>query len=122
MIRRAIVLIALLAACSKTHESAAPQPKPIGNAENGKALITRYGCTMCHAIPGIEGPRGSLGPSLEHIGSQPTISNGSVQVTPENLVKFVQNPQSVNPQSSMPPLGATEAEAKDIAAYLLTLK
>lgn len=119
-IRRAFVLLALLTACSKTNEPAAP--KPIGNAENGKALIARYGCTMCHGIPGVEGPRGNLGPALDHIGSQPAISNGTVKVTPETLVKFVQNPQSVNPQSSMPPLGLTEPEARDVTAYLLTLK
>lgn len=127
MKRIALALVLLItAACNRDEASkslgkAADAP-PAGNAERGKALAAQYGCNVCHAIPGVEGPQGSLGPSLEGVASRAAISYEKVQNTPENLVKFIQNPQALNPQSSMPPIGLTDADAKDIAAYLLTLK
>ena len=127
MKRIALALVLLFAAaCNRDETSksmAKPAPAaPIGNAEHGKALAAQYGCNVCHAIPGVEGPQGSLGPSLAGLARRPAISYEKVQNTPENLVKFIQNPQTMNPQSSMPPIGLTDPEAKDIAAYLLTLE
>jgi cytochrome c2 len=77
---------------------------------------------MCHIVPGAGGPRGMLGPSLEGLASRPTISMGVVQNTPANLAKFIENPQLVNPQSSMPPPGVSADDARDIVAFLSTLK
>jgi cytochrome c2 len=121
-----ILLVAVLAvACGKKEVPAAAPPTPAAaaaNAEHGRALITQYGCTMCHIVPGAGGPRGMLGPSLEGLASRPVISLGTVQNTPQNLARFIENPQSLNPQSSMPPAGVTPEDARDITAFLLTLK
>jgi len=122
-----LLLLPLLigAACNRDEASkslASSEPAPIGNVERGRTLAGQYGCNVCHAMPGVDGPQGSLGPSLAGIASRPTISLGTVQNTPANLVQFIQNPASLNPQSSMPPIGLPDADAKDIAAYLLTLK
>ena len=94
----------------------------MGDADRGRQLAGQYGCNVCHAIPGVEGPQGSLGPSLAGLASRPEISFGTVQNTPANLAKFIQEPASLNPQSSMPPVGLTAPDAQDITAYLLTLK
>lgn len=121
-----LLLVLSVVACNRDETAkslSTPQPvAPIGNAENGKALVAQYGCNVCHVVPGIEGPQGALGPSLAGVASRPVISLGKVQNTPENLAKYIQEPASLNPQSSMPPIGLTEPEAKDVAAYLLTLK
>ena len=121
-----LLLVLSVVACNRDEAAkslATPTPAaPIGNAARGKELVAQYGCNVCHAVPGIDGPQGALGPSLAGVASRPTISLGKVQNTPENLVKYVQEPASLNPQSSMPPIGLTEADAKDVAAYLLTLK
>ena len=118
-----VLLLLLAAACNRDRaEQTQPAPPPIGNAERGKMLAGQYGCNVCHITPGVEGPQGALGPSLVGIASRPAISNGTVQNTPENLVQFVQNPSALNPASAMPPSGVTPADAKDIAAYLMTLK
>ena len=85
-------------------------------------LAGQYGCNVCHIAPGVDGPQGALGPSLAGIASRPAISAGTVKNTPENLVQFVQNPSSLNPSSAMPPSGVTPEDAKDVAAYLMTLK
>lgn len=125
-----IAFLALLAlACNRQEtprsvQNAAPRSmESTGNAARGKELINQYGCNVCHVVPGVEGPAGILGPSLAGMASHPTISNGVVQNTPENLLKFIQNPPTLNPQSAMPPpMGMTPDDAKDLVAFLQTLK
>ena len=122
-----LLLVLSVVACNRDEAAkslapAAATPAPIGDAERGRALAAQYGCNVCHVVPGVEGPQGSLGPTLAGVASRPTLSFGTVQNTPENLVRYIQNPAAMNPQSSMPPIGLTDVDAKDIAAYLLTLK
>jgi cytochrome c len=125
-----LLTLALLAACKEpVNPPAAPATttapaaaSAAGNAETGKQLVTQYGCNVCHTVPGIEGPQGTLAPSLAGVASRPVISLGAVQNTPANLAKFIENPSSMNPQSSMPPPGVTPQEAQHLAAYLQTLK
>lgn len=118
----ALVLLALACNREKIETAQAREPQPLGNVERGKMLVGQYGCNVCHITPGVEGPQGSLGPSLAGVASRPTISNGTVQNTPANLIQFVQNPPSLNPSSGMPPSGLTPADAPDVVAYLLTLE
>ena len=124
MKKLAFVLLLLALGCNRDKvETAQPrEPQPTGNVERGKMLVAQYGCNVCHITPGIDGPQGALGPSLAGVASRPMISNGTVQNTPENLIKFVQNPAALNPASAMPPSGLTPADAPDVVAYLMTLK
>lgn len=85
-------------------------------------MIAQYACNVCHTVPGTEGPQGALGPSLAGVASRHVVSNGTVQNTPANLRQFIQDPSSLNPQSAMPPIGVPDAAAKDITAFLMTLK
>ncbi|MEA2465276.1 MAG: hypothetical protein QOJ98_3023 [Acidobacteriota bacterium] len=119
-------LLLLLALACDREQPAAPKPQASAPASDPHAtarqLMTQYGCNVCHVIPGIEGAQGSLGPSLAGIASRPTLSEASVQNTPANLAQFIRTPASLNPQTSMPPIAMTDAEAQTIAAYLLTLE
>jgi cytochrome c len=126
MKRIAFALLLLSVACNrgetaKTQTAAAPPPA-IGNAARGQQLAAQYGCNVCHMVPGVDGPQGSLGPSLQGVASRPMISQGTVKNTAPNLVAYLQNPAALNPQSTMPPLGVTADDAKDIAAFLMTLR
>jgi cytochrome c2 len=123
MKRLALALpIALLAlACHREPAASAP-PKPPGNADRGKQLITQYGCNVCHVTPGLTGPQGIMGPSLAGLASRPMLSNNTFANTPANVAQFIQTPASMNPASAMPPLGIGPVDAQDIAAYLATLK
>jgi len=117
-----LLLTFIAAACNRSETSLPTQTAAPVAAGDAKQLIARYGCTVCHVIPGIEGAQGRLGPSLEGLASRPMISMNTVPNTRENLVKFIQEPASVNPQSSMPPIGLPTGDANTIADYLMTLK
>ena len=83
--------------------------------------MAKYACNSCHVIPGVEGPRGSVGPSLDHLAGRLTIG-GKLANTPENVAKWLQNPQAVDPDNTMPNLGITAQESQDLAAFLATLR
>lgn len=42
--------------------------------------------------------------------------------TPDNLMSWLENPQRVVPGNVMPDMGITAQDARDIAAYLYTLR
>jgi cytochrome c len=111
-----LLLLTLITACSR-HEA----PAPSGSAAQGSQLIAKYGCDSCHIIPGIETARGVIGPSLEHVATRPMLAT-TLPNTPDNMVRYIQNPQLVGAQNTMPNLGVKPDEARDIAAYLSTLK
>jgi cytochrome c2 len=92
-----------------------------GHVDAGKAAINRYGCGACHQIPGIPGAQGKVGPSLKAIGIRSEIA-GVLVNNPQNLTRWVRHPQEVVPGNGMPDQGVTEREARDIAAYLYTIR
>jgi cytochrome c len=92
-----------------------------GDPERGRIAVGRRPCGGCHQIPGVPGAQGKVGPSLAHFAGRVYIG-GRVNNTPENLAQWVKDPHQIDPQNVMPPVGVGEAEARDIAAYLYTLK
>ena len=88
-----------------------------GEADRGKELVQRYGCAACHAIPGIAGPQGNVGPPLMHIGKRVYLA-GILPHTPQAMLAWLRDPPSVDPATAMPRLGLSEQEARDIAAFL----
>lgn len=125
MKRGVLILVAIAAfACSdKSHEKYQTMTATGGgNADNGRKLIEeKYGCASCHSIPEVKGPKGMVGPPLEHIASRQFIA-GKIQNTPQNMMAWLQNPQAMDPQNAMPNLGVTPADARDISAFLFSLK
>jgi len=91
-----------------------------GEASRGPDAIRRYGCATCHTIPGVPGAIGSIGPPLEQLARRSYIA-GSPNA-PEHLVAWLQHPRRVRPGTPMPEMGVTERDARDIAAYLYTMK
>lgn len=92
-----------------------------GNPRTGKQLIVSYGCGSCHTIPGIYTARGVVGPPLSFF-SRRTMIAGELPNTPDNLVRWIRDPKAVEPGTAMPDLGLSEQQARDIAAYLYTLR
>ncbi len=92
-----------------------------GRVVRGPEAIRRLGCGTCHTIPGVTGASGDVGPPLDRMASRVYIA-GVMPNTADNLIVWIRWPQGVLPKSGMPNTGASAAESRDIAAYLLTLK
>ncbi|MFN2567821.1 MAG: cytochrome c family protein, partial [Gemmatimonadaceae bacterium] len=92
-----------------------------GDAQRGAAAIRTYGCGSCHTIPGIRGANGLVGPPLTGIAQRSYVA-GVLTNTPENLVRWIQNPPGVDPLTAMPNIGVTHQDAVDIAGYLYSRK
>ena len=92
-----------------------------GNADRGEKDIERYGCGGCHRIPGISGADGLIGPSLERIASRAYIAGRQIN-KPDVMIAWIRDPSHLRAPTAMPNLGVTDQEARDIAAYLYTLK
>mgnify|MGYP006173881397 CR=1 FL=1 len=88
---------------------------------NGRLLLRQFGCGACHEIPGVAAAKGRVGPPLAGIGSRVYLA-GVLPNSPENMARFIRRPQEVDPRTAMPDLGVTEAHARDMVAYLYTLR
>ena len=115
-----LVLLALplLSACDDRQEPA--RSAGLGDAAAGAQRVAAAGCGTCHVIPGIEGASGLVGPPLDHMGRRIYIA-GLLRNTPENMVLWLRTPQRVVPGVVMPDVGLTDAQARDVTAYLYTL-
>jgi cytochrome c len=94
---------------------------PGGEASRGRDAIIAHGCGGCHVVPGIRTATGRVGPQLRDFRQQVYIA-GRLPNQWENLVQWIQNPQHIDPANAMPNLNLTEAEARDIAAYLYSVR
>ena len=92
-----------------------------GSVDRGKAAIGKYGCGSCHTIPGIDGAEATVGPPLTGIAVRGYLA-GHLTNSPDNMMKWIQHPQRIDPQVVMPEMGITDQDARDITAYLYTLR
>jgi len=117
----ALLALVLWTACQggKTVKGAAVYTG--GNPTRGRAVIDHYRCGACHTIPGVPHADGLVGPPLIFFARRTYIA-GELPNTTQNLIRWVRGPQSVEPKNAMPNLGLSEQEARDVAAYLYTLR
>ena len=118
--RGALVSALLVAGCAD------PGPRSVttvvgGDATRGAQAIGAYGCGSCHVIPGIDGATGTAAPPLTSFAARTSVA-GEVANTPPQLVAWIMNPQAIEPGTAMPNLGVRARDARDIAAYLYTLR
>lgn len=88
-----------------------------GDASRAPASLRRFGCSGCHEIPGISGADGKVGGSLSQLRSRVYIG-GVLNNTADNLIQWIVSPPKFSPRTAMPVTGISEAEARDVAAYL----
>ena len=123
----AILLVPAFVACSAASPRSADSASGlvtylgVGNADAGRDLIGHFGCGACHVVPGATDANSHIGPSLAHVGSR-TFVGGMVANTPDELVRWLMNPQAIKPGTAMPNFGLSRRDASDIAAYLYTLR
>ncbi len=119
----ALVLV-VLPGCGESGEQAnagAPATSSGGDPRQGAKQIAEIGCGACHTIPGISGADALVGPPLDKMGRRIYLA-GLLRNTPDNMIDWLRNPQRIVPGNVMPDMHLTEEQARDIAAYLYTLK
>jgi cytochrome c oxidase subunit 2 len=87
----------------------------------GEKVITSVGCGSCHAIRGTS-LKGTFGPDLTHFGSRGGIAAYTLRNTPENLLRWLQDPQAVKPECLMPRVPLPQQQYQELVAYLEELK
>jgi cytochrome c2 len=90
-----------------------------GHVESGRRAFSAYGCGSCHSIPGVAGAAGLVGPPLQGVGSRAVIG-GKLENKPDNLQRWIIDPQAITPGTAMPRLGVEPQAARDISAFLYT--
>jgi len=117
-----IAAVVLLQGCGMADQKlSAAAARTGGDPWSGRNKISYYGCPSCHTIPGIHGANGLVGPPLSNIASRVYVG-GVLPNTPDNMTRWIRNPKAVDPLASMPMLNVTDRDARDITAYLYTLK
>ncbi|HET9830167.1 MAG TPA: c-type cytochrome [Vicinamibacterales bacterium] len=88
-----------------------------GDAKAGEKIVKSIGCQGCHVVgEGSReqaGPHRTFGQPLENIGAKTTY---------EWVFNWVRDPKHYNANTYMPNLRLTDAQAADVATYLMTLK
>ena len=87
----------------------------------GRSAFLAQSCVNCHRVRGTAA-QGSYAPDLTHLMSRQTLASGIIPNTPENLGRWVADPQPIKPGCLMPAFGLGERERADIVRYLLTLR
>lgn len=116
--RAAFLMIAVVGGCTDKSQPA----RQIAGAdpERGLELIREAGCAACHTVPGIDWPRGAVAGPLKGFGARPLIA-GRFPNQPGVLIVWLRDAPSLSPNTAMPPTALSEAEARDVAAYLYGL-
>jgi cytochrome c oxidase subunit 2 len=90
-------------------------------ASPGRSAFLAQTCVSCHRVRGTPA-QGGYAPDLTHLMSRQTLAAGMVENNPENLRRWVADPQQTKPGCLMPAFGLSDRERDDVVNYLLTLR
>lgn len=87
----------------------------------GRDVVAGPGnCMECHAIDGARGD-GPPAPDLTHFASRRTIAAATLPNTPDDLARWLEDPQHVKPGALMEASGLDAADLEAVLAYLESL-
>jgi cytochrome c1 len=117
----ALALATTLAAGWACRHARADTTAQASSKARGQRYIEQWGCGSCHTVPGIRSAAGVVAPPLTAFARRSFIA-GEVANTPDNMVRWLMDPQSIEPGTAMPNLGVSETVARDMATYLYSLR
>ena len=117
----AVLAVFFLGACNDKRDAAWAAEMTGGSVHRGQERLRSYGCMSCHSIPGVPGAAALVGPPLAGIASRSYIA-GVMSNTPQHMIEWIRNPPAIDAKTAMPNMKVTESDARDIAAYLYTLR
>lgn len=78
-------------------------------------------CFACHAVDGTAAT-GRVGPDLTDFASRTSLAAGMLANTPENLARWLRDPQAVKPGALMPRLNLSDGDIEALTAFLYSLE
>jgi cytochrome c oxidase subunit 2 len=87
----------------------------------GREIFMRSSCAMCHAVDGTTA-QAVRGPNLTHVASRGTLAAGALANTPEDLKRWIADPQQIKPGTYMPATRLAPEEMDALVGYLRTLR
>ncbi|MBC8099084.1 MAG: c-type cytochrome [Armatimonadetes bacterium] len=117
--RKGIIIIAAIILIAGCQRDVGFVEKTVANGDvaAGRAAIIVHGCGACHTIPNVPNANAYVGPPLNAYQQRHYIA-GNLPNNADNLIYWIQYPQSVEPGTAMPNLNVSETDARNIAAYL----
>lgn len=101
---------------------ARPPSEPTSElAAQGEVVFQRVACAGCHTVRGTQAA-GTKGPDLTDVAGRHTLAAGTLENTPENLKKWITDPQRYKPGTLMPRVPLSDDDRTRIVAYLLSLR
>lgn len=96
-------------------------PAGAGDVARGQQVFMSGACISCHSIDGTAA-QGKVAPrTLTQFAAYDQIAQ-AIDNNPENLTKWLANPQDIKQGTQMPNLNLKPQEIADLVAYLETLK
>ena len=102
-----------------------PEPTPDGDVARGLRLLNTRGCGTCHRFSGAPLTASPLPTPLDAAALKrgmalaPDLGVTRERFRPAALVRWLRDPVGVKPDTAMPPIPLTEAEAIDVATAIL---
>ena len=90
-------------------------------AARGQVVFNRESCAGCHAVRGTSATA-TIGPDLSNFGERQSIGSLTVPNTPENLSRWITEPDRVKPGNLMPPTALSADDLAAVVAYMEGLK
>src|SRR5207302_4647355 len=70
----------------------------------GQQIFLGSQCIQCHGIRGASA-NGTVAPELTHVASRSTIAAGTLRTDPEDVTRWLSDPQKIKPGTKMPAAG-----------------
>ena len=104
-------------------QQAAPATPPSDAVgAQGEQVFRSSGCGSCHAVRGTDA-RGRVGPDLTHVAGRRRLAAGTRPNNPDEMVRWLAQPEQVKPGAHMPAFGMLPAEdLRALASYLAGLR
>ena len=90
-----------------------------GSAARGKEHFEHFGCKACHVIGDDERVRNARGSSYD---IAPELTHAAGKLNSDWIFDWIRNPRHYNPTTKMPNLRLSDLEARDIVAFLATMR
>ena len=101
---------AAIAAAALLLGTCVAQGQDDGAAARGQSKFFTNGCYGCHVVGKAGTP---IGPDLSHVGAR---------YSPEYLALWLRDPRTQRPSAHMPALELSEADIRELTAYLASLR